>query len=170
MHTENKTNEQLEKRITDLSDELIKSKNEIKKNWDLFVRAKAEIENIKKRTEKELINIKKYSQKNILIDLLPLLDSLESCLKNENNKNEKNYEGIKLFYKMFIPILDKHHVKKIDITKYTKLNPYKHEVISIIKDKKHDNKIASVFQTGYTLYDQIIRYARVSILKKNDNS
>jgi len=166
-NTENTTQINSKEKTNDLLNELNKSKNEAAENWNLFVRAKAELENIKKRTNKEIINATKYSHKNIFVDLLPIFDSFESYLENEKNKNEKNYTGIRLLYKMLISVLNKNNVKKIEIKKYTDFDPLKHEVISIIKHKIHDNKILSVFQSGYTLHDQIIRYSKVLILKKD---
>ena len=98
---------------------------------------------------------------------MPILDSLESCLKNENNRNEKNYIGIKLLYKMFLSILEKYSVKKIHVDKYSHLDPLKHEVISIIKNNIYDNKIFSVYQSGYMFHKNVIRYAKVAVLKIN---
>ncbi len=71
--------------------------------------------------------------------------------------------------KMLISMLKKHDVKKIIIKKYDNIDPSKHEVISIINNKKYDNKIIAVFQSGYTLHEQVIRYAKVSILKVEEN-
>lgn len=157
----------LESKIIKISEELNRSKIEANNNWELFIRAKAEIENVKKRFEKEIINLTKYSSKKIFIDLLPILDSLESCLENENNKNHRIYIGIKLLYKMIILFLDRNNIKKMKINKYTKFDPTKHEVISTVNNNIHENKILSIFQSGYILHDQVIRYAKVSISKKN---
>ena len=164
----NDVNNEYEKKINKTLNELKESKEEVKKNWELFIRAKAEIENIKKRTEKEIINIKNYSQKHLFIDLLPILDSLESCLKNNDNKNKKDYDGTKLLYKMLSSILNKNFLQKMIIKKHMELNPFEHEVISITKNKIYDNKIESILQNGYILHNQVIRYAKVSIFKKNE--
>jgi len=153
----------------DILEELKKSNIEVEKNWDLFVRAKAEMENIKKRADKEITTITKFSQKNLFMELLPILDSFELCLNNKNENNDKIYEGLQLLYKMLISILNKYNVNKMEINKYTELDPSKHEVISIIKNEEYNNIIESVLQTGYTLHDQVLRYARVSIFK-NENT
>ena len=155
-----------EEKITNLSKELQKIKTESNNNWNLFIRAKHEIENTKKRFEKEILNLKKYSNKNLFLDLLQILDSLESFIENENNKNNKNYFGNKLLYKMLIFILNKNNVKKIIIKKYSDFDPNKHEVITIVQNESYENKIFSIFQSGYMLNDQILRYAKVSLLKK----
>ena len=164
--TNNQTDLDINEKFKILSENLIKFKSEATENWELFIRAKAEIENLKKQNEKEIFNSIKNSNKKILLDLLPVLDSLESCLENEKNKNEKFYIGLNLIYKMFFLILNKNGLKKIDVKKYTPFDPTKHEAISIINSDIHDNKILSVFQAGYTFNNQVIRYSKVSIFKK----
>lgn len=156
----------LQKIINDLSLKLDKCEKESSENWELFVRAKSEIENITKRNANKILDIQKYSQKEFVMDLLPMLDSFEACLENENNKNEKIYMGINLLYKMFLSVLNKHGVKKIHVEKYFDFNPSEHEVISMIENDKYENKILSVFQAGYILHERVIRYAKVSIFKK----
>ncbi len=139
-------------------------KNKSKENFDLFLRAKAETENIKKRTDREIDNIVKYANKKIFLDLLPILDSLEACL---NNKNEDHYkEGMNLFYKMFNNILEQYSVKKINIGDDIDFDPTKHEVINIVDSNDYDGKISEVKQQGYTLNDQVLRYSKVTIFKK----
>ncbi len=158
----------LKEKIKNIQIKLTDSIEESKKNWDLFIRSQADIENIKKRTSKDISNIEKYSQKNIFLDLFPLIDSFDSCLSSKNYKHEKNFEGINLFSKILTSILKKYNVEKINTKKYTNLDPFKHEVILIIQNTQHNNKIASTFQSGYKLHDKIIRYAKVSIFKKNN--
>lgn len=152
-----------------LIEELKKKQEETEKFWDLFVRTKAEIENIKKRTEKDIANIQKHSLKIIFNDLLPFIDGFELYLKNINNKSDPTNEGYQLLYKLILSILEKHNVKKMEIEKYTELDPTKHEVISIIQNDQYNNVIDSIFQDGYMLHDQVLRYAKVSILKNEEN-
>lgn len=164
-----KENTKIDPEQTQFINELKKSKDEAEKNWDLFIRAKAEIENIKKRTDNEITNIQKHSLKNLFVDLLPLLDSFELCLNNVNQKNISDNEGFNLLYKMLVSILTKYNVKKMEINKYTDLDPAKHEVISTIANDDYNNVIESVFLSGYILHDQVLRYAKVSIFKKENN-
>lgn len=154
--------------IGQLEKQVVQLKQESKDNFDLFLRAKAEVENIKKRTYKEINNISKYANKELIINILPLLDSLEACLKNTNIDNDRN--GIILFYKLLINMLEKHCVKKIDVKKYSDFDPSKHEVVSKVDDLIEDNKINVVLQSGYTLNDQVLRYSKVTIFKKKESN
>jgi molecular chaperone GrpE len=141
--------ETLEKKVTD--------------NWELYLRSKAEIENLKKLNEKEIEKISKYALKSLMLDLLPFVDGLELYIKNENiSKND----GLYLTFKIFLNILEKYNLKKIIINDTTLFDPMKHEVVSITNDNSiHNNKIMSVLQDGYILNDQILRYSKVSINK-----
>ncbi|HFL8824256.1 MAG TPA: nucleotide exchange factor GrpE [Candidatus Azoamicus sp. OHIO1] len=134
----------------------------IQENYELFLRERAEVENIKKRTYKEILNVEKYSLKKILNDLLTILDSLENCFKIDDN----NTNGIKLIYKMLLDILEKYGVKKIIVDEKSVLDPLKHEVVSTIEnDTEISDKIIEVLQNGYTLHEHILRYTKVSVYK-----
>lgn len=153
------------------NDQIVILKNEIdalnitvNKNYDLYLRAKAEVENIKKRTEKEIDSIVKYSNKKIILDLLPLLDSLEACLNNKDEKNDR--EGLVIFYKMLLSVLNRYNVEKIDVESNFDFDPLKHEAISTVDSLEYDNKVSEVIQNGYTLFDQVLRYSKVIIFKK----
>lgn len=156
--------EELKEKIKTISNELEEIKKESAENWELFVRTKAEFENFKKKIDKNINNEIKNSNKKIFIDLLPVLDSIESCINNE--KIKANHTGMFLLYKMLIKILKNNEIEKIKIKKYEEFDPQKHEVISVIKSTIYDNKIFSVFQSGYKFQNQIIRYSKVCIFKK----
>ncbi len=149
-----------------LKSEIIALKIKSDENYDLFLRAKAETENIRKRSEKEIENIVKYSNKKLFISLLPIVDSLESCLSDAGlDKIDK--EGVIIIYKMLIGLLDEYNVKKIFVEKMVDFDPFKHEVVSIIDSSEYDGKICDVLQIGYFLNDQVLRYSKVTVFKNN---
>lgn len=165
----NDNNEKLNVKTDDIENTLFLTKeeekdNKIKENWDLFIRAKAEIENIKKQNLKDIENIKKYVLKDFAKELLNVIDSLDNAL--EINKNIQN-DGLDLIHKILINILEKYSIKKIDVKEDTIFDPAFHEVINIEqKCEKENNSILKVLQTGYTIHNQILRYSKVSISKK----
>lgn len=147
--------------------ELDKVSAESRHNWDLFLRCKAEIENIKKRTDKEILNVSIFALQNILTDFMPLLDSFELCIKNKSKDDTININGVILIYKMLFSILEKYNLKKIVINENEKLDILKHEVVSIVYDNNlEEDSIKSIMQNGYTLNDRILRYVKVEISKK----
>ena len=159
--------QELIEKISSLELELEKINNESKHNWDLFIRCKAEVENIKKRTDREMSNISNFALQNILTDFMPIMDGFELCLKNKDTDNNIKVDGVLLIYKMLINTLNSYNLKKRDISENEKYDTSKHEVVSIIPDENYDDAVIhSVLQNGYTLNDRILRYAKVSIIKK----
>ena len=123
----------------------------------------AEFENYKKRVEKEKENLINYASQNLIIKLLPIVDSFESALKNHKDKN-KFLEGMKLVFSQFYLTLEKEGLKQINPLN-EKFDPYKHEVMMHEKSDKPDNIITDVLQKGYILNDKVIRHAKVKIAK-----
>lgn len=156
--------ETFDEKICAMTNELAEFKAQANENFNLFLRAKADLENMKKRTDKEIENVIKYSNKKILLALLPLIDGLESRISG--NIAEVDREGLQIFYKMLLNLLEEYNVKKIDTEFDLDFDPLKHEVISVVEHDEYDNKINTVLQSGYTLYDQILRYSKVTIFKR----
>ena len=123
----------------------------------------AEFENYKKRIEREKQDIIRYSSQNLIIKLLPIIDSFEIALENHKDKN-KFIEGMKLVFSQFYSTLEKEGLKQIDPLN-EKFDPYKHEVMMHEKNDKPDNTIVEVLQKGYILNDKVIRHAKVKIAK-----
>lgn len=156
---------ELEEQVEILSNKIKALEEEVKNNWEMFLRSRADAENLKKRTDKEIVNITKYANKNLLLDLLPLIDSFEASIATSLNIN-KDDNVYFLFYKMLLVLFEKYNVKKIDVKEYDLFDPSKHEVVSTINNDVYDNVVSSVLQSGYQLHDHVLRYVKVSIYKK----
>jgi molecular chaperone GrpE len=125
------------------------------------------MENIRKRTEKEIKNIHKFSLEKFAIELLPILDSLNKAIEitNKTKENKSTIQGIKLTMKMFLEILKKFNIKEIN-PKGKSFDPNEHEAMAMQHDPKMKNNIIKmVLQYGYKLNDRIIRPARVIVIK-----
>ena len=123
----------------------------------------AEFENYKKRTEREKQDIVRYSSQNLIIKLLPIIDSFEIALENHKDKN-KFIEGMKLVFSQFYSTLEKEGLKQLNPLN-EKFDPYNHEVLIHEENDKPDNSIVEVLQKGYILNDKVIRHAKVKIAK-----
>ena len=137
-----------------------KKKDKSKEYLDNLQRLQAEFENYQKRTEIEKQNLIKYSKKDLILNLLDILDNFERAIKNKDNQ-----EGIKLIYKQLKETLEKEGIKQIEEDTF---NPEKHEVIST--GEGEENKILEEFQKGYTLHDKTIRTAKVKVGKGGKNN
>ncbi|ACD30967.1 nucleotide exchange factor GrpE [Francisella tularensis] len=155
--------EQLE-RAKDTIKELEDSCDQFK---DEALRAKAEMENIRKRAERDVSNARKFGIEKFAKELLPVIDSIGQALKHEVKHEEAiaMKEGIELTAKMLVDILKKNGVEELD-PKGEKFDPNLHEAMAMIPNPEfEDNTIFDVFQKGYMLNGRIVRAAKVVIVK-----
>jgi molecular chaperone GrpE len=168
--TEEKTEEinQAIKEKSDNKEHLIDSKDsQIAELTDTLKRLQAEFENYKKRADKECNNIIKNANSGLIKELLPVLDSFELALKNDNYQSpelEKFHKGLELIYSQLYSILEDQGLRSID-TKNQKFDPFRHEVLMIKESTEPDDKILQEFQKGYFLNENIIRHSKVMISK-----
>ena len=136
-------------------------------NYDALLRTTAEIENIKKRSQKEVENAYKYSTESILQEIIPIYDSLSlSCsLSDEKITKEQLDQGNKLLLSMFQKIFEKNNIEEIN-PEGESFNPEFHQAISTIENNNEENdKITEVVQKGYLLNNRVIKPALVIVVK-----
>jgi len=136
--------------------------------YDALLRAKAEVENIKKRSEKEVSNAYKFSTESLFLDLIPIYESLDLAVaQDEKNINADNLvEANKLLKNMFDSLLQKNSLEVISPSEGDKFDPNLHQAIKTSKDdKKENNTIQEVLQKGYKLIDRVIKPALVVVIK-----
>lgn len=136
-------------------------------NWEQAVRAKAELDNVRKRAEREIENAHRFGVEKLISSLIPVLDSLEQALHlAEKEANQGMQEGLELTIKIFMDVLEKAEVEQIN-PHGEAFNPHHHEAMSMQPSKEHPaNTVLEVFQKGYTLNNRVIRPARVIVSKK----
>ena len=133
----------------------------------LFLEAKAEVENIKKRSEKEISNAYKFSTESIFLDLIPIFESLDIAVSQDTDSLSKEnlIEGNKLLKNMFDSLLEKNSLEVINPIN-EKFDPNLHQAIKTIEnDKKDDNTVDEVLQKGYKLVGRVIKPALVVVIK-----
>jgi molecular chaperone GrpE len=152
-----------EKELSEI--EILQKKHD--ENYDALLRATAEIENIKKRSQKEVENAYKYSTESILQEIIPIYDSLSlSCnLSDEKITKEQLDQGNKLLLSMFQKIFEKNNIEEIN-PQGESFNPEFHQAISTIENNNEENdKITEVVQKGYLLNNRVIKPALVIVIK-----
>ncbi|OEZ33367.1 nucleotide exchange factor GrpE [Francisella endosymbiont of Amblyomma maculatum] len=157
-----------------VEEQLEKTKDTIKEleeSCDRFrddaLRANAEMENIRKRAERDVSNARKFGIEKFAKELLPVIDSIEQALKHEVKFEETiaMKDGIELTAKMLVDILKKNGVEELD-PKGEKFDPNLHEAMAMIPNPEfEDNTIFDVFQKGYMLNGRVVRAAKVVIVK-----
>ena len=160
----NVVKEEAEENIeTPTYEELFDQNEELEKS---LLRANADLDNALKRTFSEVEKAHKYGIEKLLIELLPIIDNLESAISNlSENATKEDKEGIELTLKSFESTLDKFGLVPI-YPDNEEFNPEKHEAVSMEEDdKKKDGYIGKVFQRGWELHSRVLRPARVTVIK-----
>jgi molecular chaperone GrpE len=146
---------------------LVDARNKADSHWDQCLRLQADIENLRKRNERDLVNAHKFALEKFAVDLLPVKDSLEMGLAaaGENADVAGLKEGGELTLKMLISVMDKHNINEVNALN-EKFNPEYHEAMSVQEraDVK-PNTVVTVVQKGYLLNERLIRPAMVIVSK-----
>jgi len=137
-------------------------------NWDRLLRLQADMENQRKRAQRDVNNARKFALEGIVGDLLPVRDSLEMGLaaaSEEGATIESLREGADLTLKMLAAALEKHNIVAIDPVG-EKFNPEFHQAMTMQPvEGAAPNTVVSVMQKGYTLNERLIRPALVMVAK-----
>lgn len=131
---------------------------------DRYVRLFAEFENYKKRTAKEKMEFFQYANQDMMISMLAVLDDFERALKEiAKNGNEADLQGVELIYQKFKNKLSEKGLKPMEVKAGDAFDVDFHEAITQIPAPSEDlkGKIVDVIETGYTLNDKVIRFAKV---------
>ena len=150
--------------------------DKLKETEDKLLRSLAEVENQRRRFEKEIKDAFEFGSFNFAKESLAILDNLhraKEAIKNdsvlkENKDLEKFLEKISIIEKDLISIFEKNRIKKID-TKGKKFDPNLHQAMTEIEDNKSETgSILQEIQAGYMLGDRLLRPALVAVAKKNN--
>jgi len=166
----NKAKEELEdnSKIEDLESQLQEAQQSAKDNWDKLLRSQAEMENLKRRTTKDLENAHKFALDGFVKALLEVSDSLTMGIKSAKDEKatiETTTEGLELTMKVFNSTLEKFGVESINPVD-EKFDPELHEAVTMLPmpDKK-SNTVLEVIQTGFTLNGRLVRPALVIVVQ-----
>jgi len=134
---------------------------------DELLRAKAEMENLIKRSNREVANAYKYALERFVADLLPVKDSLDlgRAASNQSPDVAAIREGLDLTVKMLDATLSKHGIKAIE-PQGERFNPELHQAMTMQESKDSaPGTVLEVVQKGYSLNDRLLRPAMVIVAK-----
>ena len=137
-------------------------------NWDSYLRAVAEQDNIRKRGQRDLEQALKYGLEKALNDLLPVKDSLEMALQSLGDKPEavSLATGVQMTLKLLGTALERQGVKEIDPAKGDAFDPEWHEAMAAQPSAEvAPDAILATVQKGYSLQGRLLRPARVLVAK-----
>ena len=136
------------------------------KNADLadqFLRAKADVENGRRRAEDEVSKARKFAVESFAESLLPVADSLEAGLAIKDGTIEQIREGAQATLRQLTSALERNKVIAIDPAPGAKFDPHQHQAISVVPSELEANAVVSVLQKGYLISDRVLRPALVTV-------
>ncbi len=142
---------------------------EIESLKDQVLRAKAEVQNVRRVAEQEVRKARLYGVESLAKNFLSVGDNLERAIEslNEDSKPEDLEEGLRLILKSYEDTLETGGIISID-PKGEPFNPEQHEALSVIENEDLEpNTIIEVIQRGFMIQDRVLRPAKVIVTKKN---
>jgi molecular chaperone GrpE len=133
---------------------------------DQVLRVQAEMQNVRRRAERDVENAHKYALDKFTADLLPVVDNLERALAAIDAEDEAQkgvFEGLELTLKSFMEVLSRHKIEAIDPAGQP-FDADLHQAVSMVPNPDLEpNTVMDVFQKGYTLNGRLVRPAMVVV-------
>jgi molecular chaperone GrpE len=175
--TEEQETEQLNQPVTPevevtveptLEEQLAGSRAEAEKNWDLYLRERADLENFRRRANREKEDLSRFANENIIKEIIPVVDNLERAVAHsheENGGTEGLLQGVEMTLSMFAKALDKFGVVPFN-TIGEPFDPARHEAMGQVESAEHTpNTVVLEMQKGYLLSSRLLRPALVMLAK-----
>ncbi len=153
--------------VEQLKSALAERSREASANYDRFLRERAELENFKRRMQREKMDALKYSAEALVRDLLPVIDNLERAIAHaeQGGDGQPVVEGLSLVLKSFLDTLERHGVKQVK-PKGKPFDPALHEALAHVESKtEKPNTVIEEYHKGYMLHDRLLRPAAVAVAK-----
>lgn len=137
-----------------------------KDNWDRYLRAAADLENLRKRVKREIDDAKLESKGRVLKEMLPVVDNLERAIEHATNQAGTNpiVEGVQLVLRQFLTAFERLDVTPIEAAGQP-FDPNLHEAISQQESEAPPGTVVQVLQRGYKAGDRLLRPALVVVAK-----
>ncbi len=161
--------------VKNVNDDISKLNEEIENLKEERLRTLAEMDNLRKRFEKDKIDSIRYGNHNLARDILTLGDNLSRALDaiSSDEKRPESFnnliDGLNIVQKEFVTILEKHGVKKIESINKKFDHNYHQAMLEVETDEFNEGYVVQEIQSGFTLHDRLLRPSMVSVSKKPEN-
>lgn len=153
-------------KTADTDEKLAAAEAKASEMQDAFLRAKAEAENMRRRAQEDIARAHKFAIESFAEALVPVKDSLEMALKVETPSIESLKEGVEMTLRQLSSAFEKNRLIEINPQPGEKLDPMKHQAISMVPADQEVNTIVTVLQKGYMIADRLLRPALVTVSKE----
>ncbi len=133
---------------------------------DAFLRARAEVENVRRRAQDDISKAHKFAIEGFAEALMPVRDSLEMALTVTTPSVESLKEGVEMTLKQLNAAFEKGRLAEVNPQPGDKLDPMKHQAMSMVPADQEANTVVAVLQKGYTIADRLLRPALVTVAQE----
>jgi molecular chaperone GrpE len=130
---------------------------------DAYLRARAEIENVRRRADDDMAKARKFAIEAFAESLLPVKDSLEAATAIPNATTEQVLEGVHATLRQLTSALERNKVVAIAPPAGTKFDPNQHQAITVVPADQDPNTVVALLQKGYLINDRVLRPALVTV-------
>jgi molecular chaperone GrpE len=150
--------------VVDVEQELQAALDKANENYDLFLRAKAEADNARRRAQDDVAKAHKFAVESFAESLVPVIDSLEKALEVANATPDAMRAGVDLTLKQLRAAFEKGNLREINPVG-EKFDPHRHQAISVVPapDGVAPNHVVSVLQKGWSIAERVLRPALVTV-------
>ena len=155
--------------IDRLTRELEEKSREAAENHDLYLRERAELENFKKRMQREKAEALRFASEALIRDLLTVLDNLERAVEHAKSggNGQPLAEGVQMVLDNALGVLESHGVSRVE-AEGQPFDPAHHEAVLQVPDPNREpNQVVEQFLPGYCLHERLLRAAQVSVSAKS---
>jgi molecular chaperone GrpE len=154
----------------ELKNLLAQKTKEAQENYDRYLRLAAELDNFKKRQEREVTELRQFANENLLKELVPVLDNLERALEHgrQSEAPEALMEGLDLVSQDFLKVLGRFGVTPINSVGERFDPAYHHAVMEEEASEVEDQTVLKELQKGYLLQNRLLRPAMVVVSRNTD--
>ncbi len=130
---------------------------------DSLLRARAEGENIRRRAQEDITKAHKFAIEGFAESMVPVKDSLEMALKVEVLTIDSLKEGVEMTLKQLTSAFEKNRLLEVLPAQGDKLDPMKHQAVSVVPADQEVNTVVTVLQKGYMISERLLRPAIVTV-------
>lgn len=130
---------------------------------DAYLRAKAEVENTRRRADDEVAKARKFAVEAFAEAMLPVMDSLEGAIATPDAAVEVVLEGVHATRRQLSSALERNKVVEINPAPGAKFDPHQHQAISMVPAEAEANTVVTVLQKGFLINDRVLRPALVTV-------
>ncbi len=147
----------------DLDAMLQSAQQEIARYHDELLRARAEIENVRRRAQDDVAKARKFGTESFAESLIPVRDSLEAALALTDQSADAWKEGVEATLRQLNGAFERNQMREVAPAAGDKFDPHFHQAISSVPSDQPSGTIVQVLQKGYTLSDRVLRPALVMV-------